>query len=48
MEPRRDKSFLQSEIQTSLLSYRLPKKWKFSCSKLRYGTLQNAINKGAD
>ena len=37
----------QSENQTSLLSYRLARKMKCHCSKLRYGTLQNVDNKGA-
>ena len=51
--PRRDKTclwgFQQSEIQISLLSHQGElEKWNFACSKLRYGTFQNANNKGAD
>ena len=43
------RGFRQSEIQDSLFSYRDQlEKRNFACSKLRYGTLQNANNKGAD
>ena len=51
--PRREKTclrgFRQSEIQTSLLSYRdYLETWHFACSKSRYDSLQQANNKGAD
>ena len=51
--PRRNKTclwgFLQSETQTSLLSYRdLLENWNFACSKFRYDTFQNANYNGAD
>ena len=51
--PRHEKTclrgFWQSEIQTSLLSYRDKlENWIFACSKFRYHTFQKANNKGAD
>ena len=51
--PRREKTclrgFRQSEIQTSLLSYRDQlENGNFACSKFRYDTFQKANNKDAD
>ena len=51
--PRLDKTclrgFRQSEIQTSLLTYRdYLENCNFACSKLRYDTFRRANNKGAD
>ena len=51
--PRREKtclrSFHQSEIQTTLLSYRdYLENWNFTRSKFTYETFQKANNKGAD
>ena len=43
------RGFRQSEIQTSLLSYRDQlENWNFTCSKFMYDTFQKANNKGAD
>ena len=51
--PRREKTclrgFRQSEIQTSLLSYRdLLENWNFTSTKITYDTFKKANNKGAD
>ena len=51
--PRREKTdlrgFVQSEIQTNLLSYRdYLENWNFTCGKFTYETLQKANNEGAD
>ena len=43
------RGFRQSEIQTSLLSYRdYLENWNFTCSKFTYETFQTTKNKGAD